>query len=57
MEAIMESYFLLENSPIFGFVLQVVMAIIILPFEGIMKKYVFKEKVAIGSYFEIKGKK
>ncbi len=57
LEAIMESYFLLENSPIFGFLLQVLMAIIILPFEGILKKYVFKEKVKMASYFEIKEKK
>lgn len=57
LEAIMESYFHFENSPIFGFVLQVVIAMIILPFEGILKKYIFKEKVQIASYFEIKKKK
>jgi hypothetical protein len=57
MEAIMESYFLLDNSPVFSFTLQVVMAMIILPFEGVLKKYVFKDKIDLGTYFELKGKK
>jgi len=57
MEAIMESYFLLENSPVFSFSLQVIMAMIILPFEGLLKKYVFKENISLKTYFELKGKK
>ena len=56
MEAVMESYFLLESSPVFSFALQVLMAMIILPFEGVLKKYVFKEKIDLGTYFELKGK-
>jgi hypothetical protein len=57
MEAVMESYFLLEKSPVFGFALQVLMAMIILPFEGVLKKYVLKENISLKTYLESKGKK
>lgn len=56
LEAIMENYFAMDNSPILGFSLQVLMAIIILPFEGLLKKYVFKENIDLNNYFEIKAK-
>ena len=56
VEAVTESYFEMENSPVFGFIIQVIMALIILPFEGLMKKYVFRENVNLKTYFELKGR-
>ncbi|HEX9739927.1 MAG TPA: hypothetical protein VGA29_04050, partial [Ignavibacteriaceae bacterium] len=57
LQAIMEHYFAFDDSPIFSFSLQVVMAIIILPFEGLLKKYIFKEKdVKLTEFLSIKQK-
>jgi hypothetical protein len=57
IQALAESKFETETSPVFGFVIQVLMAIMILPVEEILRKYIFKEKhVKVFDIFSLRDK-
>ncbi|MEM8568243.1 MAG: hypothetical protein AAGF85_17405, partial [Bacteroidota bacterium] len=57
IQTIAENEFQTKSSAIFDFAIQVLMAIIILPLEGLLRKYIFKEKnVHLLDFFRIKGK-
>jgi len=58
IQALAESKFETETSPVFGFIIQVIMAIMILPVEEILRKYIFKEKhVKVFDIFALREKK
>ena len=58
IQALAESKFETETSPVFGFIIQVLMAIMILPVEEILRKYIFKEKhVKVFDIFTFRDKK
>lgn len=44
IQTIAENEFQTHTSPIFDFAVQVLVAVIILPVEGLLRKYIFKEK-------------
>ncbi len=44
IQTIAENEFQTHSSPIFDFAIQVTVAVIILPVEGLLRKYIFKEK-------------
>lgn len=57
IQTIGENKFQTQSSPIFDFVIQVTMAIIILPVEGLLRKYIFKEKnVQLMDFMRIRNK-
>ncbi|MEM7106695.1 MAG: hypothetical protein AAF519_00620 [Bacteroidota bacterium] len=57
IQTIAENEFQTKSSAIFDFAIQVLMAIIILPLEGVLRKYIFKEKnVHLLDFFRLKEK-
>lgn len=57
VQTIAENEFQTKSSALFDFTIQVLMAIIILPLEGLLRKYIFKEKnVQLLDFFRIKEK-
>jgi hypothetical protein len=57
IQALAESKFETETSPVIGFIIQVLMAIMILPVEEILRKYIFKEKhVKVFDIFTLREK-
>ncbi len=57
IQTIAENEFADESSPVFDFIVQVTIAIIVLPVESIIRKYVFKEKnVKILDFVKLKDK-
>ena len=47
VEAILGSFFNLDSSPFFGFGLQVITALILFPFEGLLRKYILERPVSL----------
>ncbi|MEO0553445.1 MAG: triple tyrosine motif-containing protein [Bacteroidota bacterium] len=57
IQTIAENEFQTKSSAIFDFAIQVIMAIIILPLEGLLRKYIFKEKnIQLLDFFRLKQK-
>ncbi|MEP2773738.1 MAG: hypothetical protein ABJH05_16410 [Fulvivirga sp.] len=58
IQTVAENEFGTESSPVVDFIIQITVAIIILPVEGLIRKYVFKEKnVQILDFITLKGNK
>ncbi len=58
IQTVAENEFGTESSPVVDFIIQITVAIIILPVEGLIRKYVFKEKnVQILDFISLKGNK
>jgi len=58
IQTVAENEFGTETSPVIDFIIQIVVAIIILPVEGVLRKYIFKEKnVQILDFISLKNKK
>lgn len=56
LQTLAENKFGTETSPVIDFIIQIIVAIIILPVEGLLRKFIFKEKnVRILEFFKIKN--
>lgn len=57
IQTIAENEFAGQSSPVFDFIVQVSIAIIVLPVESVIRKYIFKEKnVQILDFVQLKNK-
>ena len=58
IQTVAENEFQTKSSAVFDFAIQVLMAILILPLEGLLRKYIFKEKnVQLTDFIRIRDKK
>ncbi|QSE98200.1 triple tyrosine motif-containing protein [Fulvivirga lutea] len=58
IQTVAENEFANESSPVFDFLIQVTIAIIVLPVESLIRKYIFREKdVQLLDFVSLKGKK
>ncbi|MEQ8924692.1 MAG: triple tyrosine motif-containing protein, partial [Fulvivirga sp.] len=58
IQTVAENEFANESSPVFDFLIQVTIAIIVLPIESLIRKYIFREKnVQILDFVSLKDKK
>lgn len=58
IQTVAENRFGTQSSPVLDFIIQVTMAIIILPVESVLRKYIFKEKeVKVMDFIKLKDKK
>ena len=58
IQTLAENRFGTQSSPVLDFIIQVTMAIIILPVESVLRKYIFKEKeVRVMDFMTLKDKK
>ncbi|WP_237390647.1 triple tyrosine motif-containing protein [Fulvivirga sediminis] len=56
IQTVAESEFML-SSPVIDFIIQVIIAIIILPIEGFLRRYIFKEEIDVIDFVKWKNKK
>ncbi|UII28429.1 hypothetical protein LVD15_08360 [Fulvivirga maritima] len=56
IQTVAESEFML-SSPVIDFIIQVIIAIIILPIEGFLRKYIFKDQVDVTEFVKWKNKR
>ncbi|MTI22416.1 hypothetical protein E1176_15395 [Fulvivirga sp. RKSG066] len=58
IQTVAENEFGTQTSPVIDFIIQIIVAIIILPVEGLLRKYIFREKnVQILDFISLKNKK